>query len=540
MAEKKRKIPKDRRSHSPSVTFLLNAIIIALIGGFCFALLLYKTDLFLAVKDDVAQRRKRPDTTVQQAIDNADEYVKDKQTDDKITLDEDFWTFVCNTRYALGSTEEKSKAIRGVFYQCNKKGLKAEYIAGIAGNIESEGVVGQFEGIPYGATGQVYYKNSWANSDVYNNFVKVNAPDNAHIYSNDYSRKVSKDVGITYADLRQMLSVKAVNSTYGTSIFGYGCIQGTSESWHDAYNRVIDCLNLSGNISEEGMYLIECELVATNAQGQFAGNDLPQIRNDANFTTDELIDALGVTTEAEKLVVAAAGRYATSVEICAGWRNIGDASNNGSVYSRCAHALDTYRKMVGYDLTNSTFQNPPGNIKAIIIGDSRTVGMYQASNISGAQSTQNGYVTTIKGLGSDNNYYFAKVGGNLSDCRQFIQDASNLNCDTIIIAMGVNDLGSSPDGSPVASSYFSLVEALTNEYSNVTFVACGPVDETLEASANYHVKSSAVDSFNIKMDSLCRNSSVEFDVPDITYTFSSDGLHYTNSTYRNLYNEVLK
>lgn len=159
--------------------------------------------------------------------------------------------------------------------------------------------------------------------------------------------------------------------------------------------------------------------------------------------------------------------------------------------------------------------------KYIFVGDSRIVGMASA-------------------VSDSNTIFIGKVSAGLSWLKSSASStlATYLDADSnakVIFAFGVNDLGN-------ISSYITYYNTLIAKYSDTEFymMAVNPVNETTAAKYGYSVKNSQIVTFNTKLEAAF--SSIYVD----TYTYlttngfsTSDGIHYTSSTYKTIYNYVI-
>ena len=119
---------------------------------------------------------------------------------------------------------------------------------------------------------------------------------------------------------------------------------------------------------------------------------------------------------------------------------------------------------------------------------------------------------------------------------ELIKDGKNYN---VIINLGVNDLHN-------IQSYITKFNQMLKDdkYKNCKFiiVSVNPVDEAKEAKNGYSVKNSSIENFNTKMRTGLDSSIKYCDVySDISKSFDTrDGLHYTASSYKNIYSSINK
>lgn len=156
--------------------------------------------------------------------------------------------------------------------------------------------------------------------------------------------------------------------------------------------------------------------------------------------------------------------------------------------------------------------------KRIFIGDSRTVGMRNAVN-----STEDTW-SCLESIGLK---WMKETG--FPAVKNQIGNGS-----AVIILLGVNDLGN-------VSKYASYINDLYNQYANkgvyFYFVSVNPTN------GNYAHLDSNIKTFNQKIKSSL-NSEIKF-IDTYSYLVSDgfktvDGLHYTNDTYKKIYNYILK
>ena len=172
----------------------------------------------------------------------------------------------------------------------------------------------------------------------------------------------------------------------------------------------------------------------------------------------------------------------------------------------------------------STFDE---NTKKIIIGDSRCVGMKEALGEDAKK------VSWICESGKGYNW-FSKTA--VSKLDGLVADGKNYN---VIINLGVNDLHN-------IQSYITKFNQMLKDdkYKNCKFiiVSVNPVDEAKEAKNGYSVKNSSIENFNTKMRTGLDSSIKYCDVySDISKSFDTrDGLHYTASSYKNIYSSINK
>ena len=166
----------------------------------------------------------------------------------------------------------------------------------------------------------------------------------------------------------------------------------------------------------------------------------------------------------------------------------------------------------------------------VYIGDSRTVGMYNAVY---GNPVMGDNINTIEG----NEKWIAKSSMGLSYAQLNWNSIKSLvSKDTkIVLLMGVNDLNS--------SGYQSLLSSMKNTFNNVFFVSVTPV---IEGKGGYSVTNSQIQSFNNSMKSYCDSNGVTYiDIYDKVQSelqsnpgYSNDGVHYNTTLYKKIYNMI--
>ena len=160
----------------------------------------------------------------------------------------------------------------------------------------------------------------------------------------------------------------------------------------------------------------------------------------------------------------------------------------------------------------------------LFIGDSRTVGMCQSVSIG-----SNAECIAEVGKG-----YSWLANEKLGEIKSKLTEHPNSN---VAINMGVNDVGN-------VNSYAKLYNDLANTYPKAKIVAISvnPVNDSKAKSYGYYVTDSQVVNFNNSLKSQLNNSIYYCDVySKIINNFdTTDGLHYTNDTYKKIYDEIRK
>lgn len=160
------------------------------------------------------------------------------------------------------------------------------------------------------------------------------------------------------------------------------------------------------------------------------------------------------------------------------------------------------------------------NDKYIFIGDSRTVGMKSA-------------VASNK-----NDIWSAKVGEGYTWMKNTgvpaVEDKIGKNS-KVVILMGVNDLNS--------NAYITYLNSKSKKWvkkgATVYFVSVNPVDEEKARSNGYTITNSSIVTFNKAMKKgLSSNVKYINTYSKINSFGTTDGLHYTNETYKKIYNYI--
>lgn len=171
------------------------------------------------------------------------------------------------------------------------------------------------------------------------------------------------------------------------------------------------------------------------------------------------------------------------------------------------------------------------NEDVYFVGDSRTVGMCNTMSICDSTSSCN------------TNMCYAEVGVGYSWFSNHIDDIENTSKNNIVVNIGVNDLpnNSITNIENVATNYYNKLYTLAKNNSNkkIYVMSVNPVK-------NYSaISDSMISSFNDKLLSLINNS----EVSNLYYINAynnylggfetTDGLHYTSDTYKNLYKYII-
>ena len=171
------------------------------------------------------------------------------------------------------------------------------------------------------------------------------------------------------------------------------------------------------------------------------------------------------------------------------------------------------------------------------IGDSRTVGMYNAIH---------GGTGNIISINTDEEIWFAKVSASynwfLNDALKQIDSYINNDNYTFLILMGANDLYNAN----LAKNYINIIGEYAKNYSNsrFIFVSVNPINDELSINHGYSVVNQNVVDFNNKLNETINDLNLSNLLYCDTYSYiindyeTSDGLHYNASTYKKIYNLI--
>ena len=191
---------------------------------------------------------------------------------------------------------------------------------------------------------------------------------------------------------------------------------------------------------------------------------------------------------------------------------------------------DDFEQSSGSDnSSDSNSDNTSDNASSIniFIGDSRFNGMSQ----------QVGILSNEKYVAQDSKGYDWFINTAISAVNNYISSTNGTY--NIIINLGVNDMGN-------INSYISKYTSLANndwKKHKIVIVSVNPVNDALAQKKGYKVIDSSVVNFNNKMKNITSKAS------NISYcdTYSniknnfktSDGVHYTKETYKNIHDYIV-
>lgn len=166
--------------------------------------------------------------------------------------------------------------------------------------------------------------------------------------------------------------------------------------------------------------------------------------------------------------------------------------------------------------------------KTLFVGDSRTVGMCSVVALKSSEDC-----SIAKGAMG----YSWFVNTAMPSIKSKLSNDPNYN---VVINMGTNDLYSTNAPSNYAARYKELKEQYPK--ANIIVVSVTQIEDSKARSYGYTVTNSMVVDFNNKLKKALSNKVSYCNVySKISNSHStSDGIHYTSSTYNTIYNEIQK
>ena len=176
------------------------------------------------------------------------------------------------------------------------------------------------------------------------------------------------------------------------------------------------------------------------------------------------------------------------------------------------------------------------NAEIMIVGDSRAVGMQTCvqdnGNIWWVCECSKGYDWLVNGQKDGDGGYIALPD---ADIRAFLSEPADK---TLYFMLGVNDTGN-------VNRYVSYLNGLKAEFpeADIRYVTVNPIEDTTAVANGYiWVGNEAVIGFNAKV-----RETLSADIPIInTFDYlmangysTRDGIHYTNETYRMIYQYIM-
>ena len=264
-----------------------------------------------------------------------------------------------------------------------------------------------------------------------------------------------------------------------------------------SYDSLADATLILESVSEamasEVVVSTEVETTLTETKTQFTVTSYQESKT--MYTSDRVNIRSGAGTDYDIMTTISSRQTITVIgETNNGWYQV------------------EYNGTTGYIMSDYVVSELPGT-KYVFVGDSRTVGMGNA-------------------IGGSDNAYIAKVGSGYS---WFSSTAINQIMDyagpgtSLVINFGVNDLAN-------ASKYIELINSYIDEWEaagiTVYYASVNPVGSTT-------VTNEQIAEFNATMKAGLDSRITWIDSYSYLMTNgygTSDGLHYTSSTYQAIYN----
>jgi len=264
-------------------------------------------------------------------------------------------------------------------------------------------------------------------------------------------------------------------------------IHGTTIVEDKGYQQAEVEPSMSNNISDEGLQ------VSVDYENEVSNSD----ENATNIPDEDVISDTkeNAASEPDEKTVSDSGDKIVS-----------DSDNNAITVSDDNANSVPKENTVSKDIFDTSITE---SSSYLLVGDSRLVGLNQATNIS-----------------SDSRYDVkAKNGEGYSWLTKQTLDSSK----TIVFMLGVNDLYKVHS---YASYYNNLI---ANGYS-IIFVTVAPVDEDKERKNGYSVLNEDINNFNntIKIEVNCTILDLNMYMKQHGFD-TADGVHYTAETYQLIY-----
>jgi hypothetical protein len=170
--------------------------------------------------------------------------------------------------------------------------------------------------------------------------------------------------------------------------------------------------------------------------------------------------------------------------------------------------------------------------KTIYIGDSRTVGMYFSVQ-------DDSYREEIKTYDDNGDYWCAKVGAGYTWFSENFDEAVKEaeKDDTVVVLMGVNDCRDLKKSANYANFLNERIDALSALGIDLVYVSVNPISkDTIYSTVNKNV----ID-WNEQIIYLLDEDIMYLDIYAAIIDkieYAGDGLHYQNSTYKDLYEMI--
>lgn len=184
----------------------------------------------------------------------------------------------------------------------------------------------------------------------------------------------------------------------------------------------------------------------------------------------------------------------------------------------------------GNDISEDSYiySNDTSNNYTILVGDSRVVGMCMYTDIN--DNTDCSIAEVGKGSYWFKNNAYSRIKDKLS---------SNFGSN-VVIYMGTNDLGSIEDST---STYAEYINKLANDYSKskIVVVSVTPIIDNNVIDYKDIVNDSNAVKFNNTLYNKLNSNVLYCNIHDENFEYyAGDGIHYDSSTYREIYNAILK
>ena len=155
----------------------------------------------------------------------------------------------------------------------------------------------------------------------------------------------------------------------------------------------------------------------------------------------------------------------------------------------------------------------------IYIGDSRFVGM---NNVCKVSKEKNTFVVAKVGQGYK---WFTDTA--LGEVNKIKSSNKNINNWVLVIGLGVNDLGN-------CDKYVKKYKSLSKT-NNIVLVSVNPIEK------HKYITNKDISDFNTKLKSIDKIKYIDTYSYLVSNSYSTtDGLHYTNSTYNSIFKYIKK
>ena len=185
--------------------------------------------------------------------------------------------------------------------------------------------------------------------------------------------------------------------------------------------------------------------------------------------------------------------------------------------------------------SNQTEASSDSANNLVLIGDSRTVGMYNSVNNKSETlkvNTTDSNKVSWSAYGGMGYYWMEKTGVPQIESK-IVQDTA------VVILMGVNDLGN-------VDKYIKYINNKATEWKSkgakTYFVSVNPINETKARRNGYTPTNAMINNFNTKLKSGISGVSYIDTYNYIKGDMASgtqDGVHYTKTVYKKIYNKIV-